>query len=658
MCAIGGRTGTPVALAMLPRRAAWLQRRIDATARAARARDLLPRDSARTGLVSAAGFRHTHTASCLRWPALPHPTGAPHASGVATTARDDWCADGVRRMGPTGAAGWQVGAVATALAAVASTAACAVAVACAGNSDEGSDSNGQTGEGENNHGARPWLVGVDRDCSASTSESKRGNENHGTAAGDACGRPRLTGGDGGVGDGGVGDADGEGGSGGGGGGSSVLSEDRLRAMLTHALEPARQEARAAQVPFQRLALHLQQPSPLARNDSSEPQGGGGRHATCAAIAMPLSPCTPGTAVRVLGALAEHLRPAEVTGLEDGTKGGAAGSATLSLLLRDSRGSVSGSVAWVVTDGASKVSRGCRGHADVVRSSPLSHVPRSACGLRLTTQRGSQLVLYRDAGFTEHDVKAVAAAYTAMTRHAIAHAAQAQARVGSDAASENSRRTFGTQQPKPGSAAAKVRGARFRVYVVQACVRQRPSAVCMLMCPLVGTRGYKARLRDCAQGRKHCRPQAAHQAGCASCVPCSLRSTRMCGGWACVCTATARLVSGQRWTGRRWLAVTTSARCVHHEGDTSRTVVPARYLAVRFTRELLACLQAIETNLLLQLRHPETYAAVTKATRARTSASRNDTDNRVGAALFTGPPGTGKTTVARIIAGEADIPMVR
>ena len=63
--------------------------------------------------------------------------------------------------------------------------------------------------------------------------------------------------------------------------------------------------------------------------------------------------------------------------------------------------------------------------------------------------------------------------------------------------------------------------------------------------------------------------------------------------------------------------------------------------------------AIDEHLLLHLKHPNHYADVVKATRARPSSA----DNRVGALLFCGPPGTGKTTAARIIAAEANVPMV-
>ena len=62
-------------------------------------------------------------------------------------------------------------------------------------------------------------------------------------------------------------------------------------------------------------------------------------------------------------------------------------------------------------------------------------------------------------------------------------------------------------------------------------------------------------------------------------------------------------------------------------------------------------KAIEENLLLPLRQPEVYDAVAKQTRAHFSP------NRPRAVLFIGPPGTGKTTSARVIASQSNVPLV-
>ena len=60
---------------------------------------------------------------------------------------------------------------------------------------------------------------------------------------------------------------------------------------------------------------------------------------------------------------------------------------------------------------------------------------------------------------------------------------------------------------------------------------------------------------------------------------------------------------------------------------------------------------VEDTVLLALKHPEAYEAIARETRATFES------NRPKAVLFEGPPGTGKTTTARIIAAQAQVPMV-
>lgn len=62
-------------------------------------------------------------------------------------------------------------------------------------------------------------------------------------------------------------------------------------------------------------------------------------------------------------------------------------------------------------------------------------------------------------------------------------------------------------------------------------------------------------------------------------------------------------------------------------------------------------QEIRDTVILPLQHPEVYERIAEGTR------KNPETVRPKAVLFEGPPGTGKTTSARIIAGESGSPMV-
>lgn len=60
---------------------------------------------------------------------------------------------------------------------------------------------------------------------------------------------------------------------------------------------------------------------------------------------------------------------------------------------------------------------------------------------------------------------------------------------------------------------------------------------------------------------------------------------------------------------------------------------------------------VEDTVLLSLKHPEEYNKIAERTREHFES------NRPKAVLFDGPPGTGKTTTARIIASQVDVPLI-
>lgn len=62
-------------------------------------------------------------------------------------------------------------------------------------------------------------------------------------------------------------------------------------------------------------------------------------------------------------------------------------------------------------------------------------------------------------------------------------------------------------------------------------------------------------------------------------------------------------------------------------------------------------QTIEDSLLLPLMRPEVYDEIARGTREQYQS------NRPRAVLFVGPPGTGKTTSAKVIASQASVPLV-
>ena len=62
-------------------------------------------------------------------------------------------------------------------------------------------------------------------------------------------------------------------------------------------------------------------------------------------------------------------------------------------------------------------------------------------------------------------------------------------------------------------------------------------------------------------------------------------------------------------------------------------------------------RSIEETILLALTYPEIYDEITEHTRMKHEP------NRPKAILFEGPPGTGKTTSAKIISQQVNIPLV-
>jgi hypothetical protein len=60
---------------------------------------------------------------------------------------------------------------------------------------------------------------------------------------------------------------------------------------------------------------------------------------------------------------------------------------------------------------------------------------------------------------------------------------------------------------------------------------------------------------------------------------------------------------------------------------------------------------IQDSVILSLKHPEVYESIAQATRKVFES------NRPKAVLFEGPPGTGKTTMARIMANEVEVPLI-